>query len=444
MPPAPDSAPNRRESTSSLAPLAVRDFRLLFFSFVGWQLIHPLQVVTLIFWIQENADDDSRIILVGVVGTLRGLGALVFSLVSGAVSDRFDRRKVVLTAQSMGVIVALTTALVMILSTGNTLGFGLVFLLAFLASAPMAVDIPTRQAMVPEILGPRLTAQGMALNSAGMQLALPLAVFGVGFIIEALGTGGAYALSATGHAVAALLLLPMSYRSAHAASPDRVTIRRTLSDVADGLRFARGHALVLWVILLVVVLMALGFPPTASLGPTWVTTVVGASFTEFGFIMLTWGLGAFVASILLTRYARIERYGLVLSLGALIFAGSFVLFAAGETWPFATSGNFGLGFGFAMTQVAATTLLAHNTPNETRGRVMSLLMISIFAAQALALPVAIAGQAISLETLFPILSYVCLGSVGLLLLWRRELWGARVRPEALQPSIGAEAPAPTV
>ncbi|PZC42981.1 MAG: MFS family permease [Chloroflexi bacterium] len=427
MPPARRSPSNRLESTSSLAPFGVRDFRLLFFSFVGWQLIHPLQVVTLIFWIQENADDDSRIILVGAVGTIRGLGALIFSLFSGAVADRFDRRRVVMTAQSLGVLLALTTAVVMSVVSGSVLGFGSIFVLAFLAAAPLAVDIPTRQAMVPDILGPRLTAQGLALNSAGMQLAMPFAVFGVGIIIEALGTGGSYALSAVGHASAVLLLLPMSYRSTGGAGATRVTMRRTLSDVLDGFRFARGQAVVLWVILLVVVVMALGFPPTASLGPTWITTVVGASLSEFGFIMLTWGLGAFAASILLTRYARIERYGLVLSLGALTFAGSFVLFAAGTSWPFATVGNFGVGFGFAMMQVSATTLLAHHTPNETRGRVMSLLMISIFSAQMLALPIAALGQAVSLQTLFPILSYVCVGSAVLMLLARRELWQLRVR-----------------
>ena len=440
--PNPTGARSRLDATSSMAPLAVRDFRLLFLSFVGWQMIYPLQVVSLIFWIQDNADDDTRIILIGVLGSLRGVGALLFSLVAGALADRFDRRRLLLAAQGLGFLIALAVALLMRVAPGDTLGFALIFLLAFLSAAPAAIDFPTRQAMVPEILGPRLTSQGIALNSAGMQMAMPLGIFGVGLVIEALGTGGAYALSSAGHATALLLLLPMSYRTAARPHVAGAALRRTLADIVAGFRFARGHAVVLWVIVLVVVVLGIGFPPTASLGPTWVTTVVGASYAEFGFIALTWGVGALLASLWMTRVAAVQRQGRMLSLGALTFAGSFVLFAAGQSWPFAVAGNFGLGAGFAITQIAATSLIAHHTPNEVRGRVMSLLMIGIFAAQSLALPVAVAGQALTLQTLFPILSYVCVGSVVVLLLARRELWGLRVVPAAPSPDRPPDGPRP--
>ena len=73
---------------------------------------------------------------------------------------------------------------------------------------------------------------------------------------------------------------------------------------------------------------------------------------------------------------------------------------------------------------------------------MSLLMIGIFAAQSLALPVAVAGQALTLQTLFPILSYVCVGSVVVLLLARRELWGLRVVPAAPSPDRPPDGPRP--
>ena len=417
----------RQQSTSSLAPLAVRDFRLLFLGFVASQALMPLQVVTLIFWVQENADADVRIILVGVVGSVRGLGALFFTLVGGALADRFDRRRLLIAVQSFALLITLAMALQMTVSSGDALGFALLLALAFLASATFAIDIPTRQAMVPEILGPRLTSQGIALNTAGMQLALPLSIFGVGLLIEALGFGSAFALSAVGHLLALALLLPMEYRSGpRAVVAGATAVRRTLSDIALGMGYTRRQAVLLWVIVLLTVMMALGFPPTANLGPTWITTVVGASFAEFGFIALTWGLGAFLASLLLTRFAAVERQGVVLALGALTFAGAFVLFVAGQSWPFAVAGNFGLGVGFAVTQVSATALIAHHTPNEMRGRVLSLLMVNIFLAQALSLPVAAAGQAVSLETLFPILSYVCLGAVAAVLLMRRQLWRIRV------------------
>ena len=85
---------------SSLAPLRVRDFRLLFVGFVLGQSMMPLQFVTQIFWVQTHADPDIRLVLIGLIGTMRGAGMLTFGLLVGALADRFDRRLVLLTTQT--------------------------------------------------------------------------------------------------------------------------------------------------------------------------------------------------------------------------------------------------------------------------------------------------------------------------------------------------------
>ena len=168
-------------------------------------------------------------------------------------------------------------------------------------------------------------------------------------------------------------------------------------------------------------MMALGFPPTANLGPTWVTTVVGVSFSDFGWIALGWGSGALIASALLTRFPDFDQKGILIAGGVLLFAASFVVFAIGTSWHFAVVGNVGLGAGMATSQVASTSLIAAMTPNKVRGRVMSLLMLNMGVAQALTLPVV--AQAISLETLFPILGVTSAAPSAdslIVRLWRRS------------------------
>ena len=81
------------------APLAVRDFRLLFFGLLVGQALSPFQFVAQIIWVQVSAAEDVRIILVGLIAAVRGAGMLVFGLYGGALADRFDRRQLLIVTQ---------------------------------------------------------------------------------------------------------------------------------------------------------------------------------------------------------------------------------------------------------------------------------------------------------------------------------------------------------
>src|SRR3972149_2315829 len=91
-------------SVSGFAPLRVRDFRLLFIGLVFAQALMPLQFVTSIFWVQDSVGTDNRIVLVGAIGTTRGVGALLFGLYGGALADRFDRRKLLGAPQGKALV----------------------------------------------------------------------------------------------------------------------------------------------------------------------------------------------------------------------------------------------------------------------------------------------------------------------------------------------------
>lgn len=436
MAPGPETA-QAAASKSMWAPFSVPDFRLLFVGFTLGQAMMPLQFVTQIFWVQSHADPSVTIILVGVIGTMRGAGMLSFGLFGGALADRFDRRKLLMVTQAGALALNLGIAALMWLTPGDTPALIAFFILTFFASAMFAVDGPTRQAIVPEILGPRLTPGGIALNTAAMQLAMPISIFGVGILVDELGFAATYALSGSGHLIEIVTLSAMSYRSnfvRQAAGGFAETVR----DVGAGLAYTRRHKTVFWIIILLVVMMALGFPPTANLGPTWVTTVVGVSFSDFGLIALGWGSGALVASALQTRFPDFDQKGLLIAAGVLLFAASFVVFTIGTSWHFAVAGNIGLGAGMATSQVASTSLIAALTPNAVRGRVMSLLMLNMGVAQALTLPVAVLGQAVSLETLFPILAITCLGLVTLILVTQPTIWRARMSTAFAQQTPGDE------
>ncbi len=417
-------------------PLRLREFRLLLTGFIVGQSMMPLQFVASIAWIQFVADDSVEIIMVGAIGTIRGLGMIGFGLFGGALADRFDRRRLLMVTQAVAFISNILIAVVMWTGSGTTTDLIVFFALTVVASSAHAIDGPTRNAITPEILGPRLTPSGIALNAAAMQLAMPISIFASGLLIDHLGHGTVFAISAFGHLGEVLILAMMSYRTvfsaAHIAARQGQGAGQAVRDIVAGLRYARSKAVILWTVVIVVLMMSLIMPPTGTLGPQWVTTVVGATWSQFSYIAVFWGGGAMVASLVLVRFSWIERKGMLTALGVIVMALGFVVFTNPPTVLNAMLGNALLGIGMSTAMVSANATLAHETPNEMRGRIMGLVFLGMGIAQAVGLPLGAVAQALTMETLFPPMSYVVLAFLAGLILLRPVILRARVPQHPLE------------
>ena len=397
-------------------------------------MLMPLQFFTQIFWIQQNAPKDIWLLLVSLIGASRGIGALTFGLYGGALADRFDRKKLLVVTQLLLFLTTLTIAAVMFFTDGSLLGYILFFSLTFLASGLQSIDAPTRLAIIPDILGPTRIAAGLSLNQAAAQLSMPVALFGAGLIIDSFGFAGAYLLSSTGHVIVIIALLLMSYPSTlDRQLSDRITrrvnfgFRQAISDIRDGLSYARNHPVILWVIILMAAMMGLGFPATANLGPTWITTVVGVEIKYVGFVAMPWGIGALLAAVAMARFSSFERRGALVAAGALLFSLSFVIFVVGHSVSNVIVGNFGLGAGMTIATVSSTILIQHIVPNEVRGRVMSIFQLNIGFAQLMTLPVAALAQWLTLQLLFPIMAIATLVTILFILATHPQIILARIR-----------------
>jgi len=416
-----------------LDPLRDREFRLLLIGFVVGQGMMPLQFVASIAWMRVVAPDSIETLMVGVIGTVRGLGMILFSFLGGALADRFDRRRLLMVTQAVAFVCNIGIALVMWYSDGGTVAIAVFFALTALGSSAHAIDGPTRQAITPEILGPRLTPAGIALNSAAMQWAMPVSIFTSGFLIDSLGHGTVFAISSFGHLGEILILAMMSYRTVfsaeHRASQGtgfRESARQAGRDIAAGVQYARSKAVILWTVVFVFLMMSLIMPPTGTLGPLWVTTVVGATWSEFSYIAVFWGGGATVASLLLVRLSHIERKGLLCVAGVLAMALGFVVFTFQPTAINAIVGNFLLGVGMSTAMVSASAIIAHETPNEMRGRVMGLVFLGMGTAQAVGAPLGGVAQVLTMESLFPPLAWATFLLLALLVFVRPVVLRARV------------------
>lgn len=422
-----------------MEPFRLREFRLLLTGFVVGQSMMPLQFVASIAWIQFVADESVEIIMVGAIGTIRGLGMIGFGLFGGALADRFDRRRLLMVTQAVAFVSNILIAVVMWTGSGTSTDIIIFFALTIVASSAHAIDGPTRNAITPEILGPRLTPAGIALNSAAMQLAMPISIFASGLLIDHLGHGTVFAISACGHLGEVLILAMMSYRTvfsaAHLAARQGQGAGQAVRDIAAGLRFARSKAVILWTVLIVVLMMSLIMPPTGTLGPQWVTKVVGATWSQFSYIAVFWGGGAMVASLILVRFSWIERKGLLTGLGVIVMALGFVVFTNPPSQINAMMGNLLLGVGMSVAMVSANATLAYETPNEMRGRIMGLIFLGMGIAQAVGLPLGAVAQSLTMETLFPPMSFAVLAILAAIILFRPVILRARVPQHPPEPVV---------
>ncbi len=420
-----------------MEPLRLREFRLLLAGFIVGQSMMPLQFVASIAWIQLVAPDDIEILMVGAIGTIRGIGMIGFGLFGGALADRFDRRRLLMVTQAIAFISNMLIAVMIWTGSGGTTDIIIFFVLTIVASAALAIDGPTRNAITPEILGPRLTPSGIALNSAAMQFAMPVAIFASGLMIDHLGHGAVFAISSFGHLGEVIILAMMAYRTvfsaAHLAAARGQGPGQAIRDIGAGFRYARSKSVILWTVLIVVLMMSLIMPPTGTLGPQWVTTVVGATWSEFSYIAVFWGGGAMIASLFLVRFSWIERKGLLTGIGVIVMALGFVVFTNPPTVINAMMGNLLLGVGMSIAMVSANATLAHETPNEMRGRIMGLIFLGMGIAQLAGLPLGAVAQALSMETLFPPMSYAVLAVLVALIVFRPVIIRARVPQHPPEP-----------
>jgi predicted MFS family arabinose efflux permease len=381
-----------------------RDFRLLWLGMLVVNALLPLQFVTASLYLLHRGGAATGVALAGGLAASRGAGMLCCALVGGVYADRMDRRRLLLAVQTVALCANGLIALLMLYSPLSTpLTISALFACAFVAAGALAVDSPTRQAMIPQLVGEADMANAIALDVTAIQLAFPLSLPLAGVLIDTIGFGWTYAVSLVGHVAVLAALRALRYRG-HA-------VRRSQSIVGDlraGFGYAWRHRTVWWMITLVFAITTLAQPGVGQLGPIWMRTVLGLTPTQFGFMAATWGIGTVVGSVTLAQLGHVPYKGTMLTLAAAAFCGLVLVFGYSRSIPLTAAANFGLGLTLALTTVSAVALTQRLVPNTMQGRVMSLFMLNQGLSQFAAGPIGLLGQVASLPLVVPLMGWLSL------------------------------------
>ena len=296
------------------------------------------------------------------------LGAPVCALVltAGALADRLDRRRMLLTTQAGGLAVVGIGA---VLVWTEVMSLPLAVLIAVAFGTVVAFAMPVRSSLVPALVGTERVMQAVVMLTVGSNVAMIAGPLLVGGVIESAGVGWAFAVQAVcfagGFVAATRLRVP--------PHPPVAERRRLRAEIVEALRFVWHHDVLRALFALLALGGALMAGSAFTLLPRIARDEFGREASEAARLFALMGLGMVTTSLLLMRYrSRIRRRGLVF-MCSMVF-GTIDQIVQGFAPSFLTLQLLLLAWGLTggIYSNLNQALIQELTPRDRMGRVMAL------------------------------------------------------------------------
>ena len=386
---------NRVRQILQESALRHRSFRLLWVTSLCSSTARWADLVV-VGWLTLELTDSP--LMVGVVAACKMAG-LLFSPAMGVAADRIDRRRLLIVASLLSWSMALIT-LLLLLTGWMTIEY--LIALSLVSSLAWALDNPTRQAFISDLVEGRDLTNAIALNSVATEMTVVIGPALGGLLIPMLGMGGAYALIVTLYVLDLTLLgrlksvKPVTPRARESA----------LKSLIDGFSYVRENQPVLVLLVIAFLLNLLVAPYRYSFLPLFARYVLNVSAAGYGFLTSMAGVGALVAGLWVVAQTNLNKRGRLVALGSVLWPTSLLLFSLSNSYYLSLFLVLFAGLAQAISWTMIATLILSNTSPAMRGRVMGLrtgVVISLpfgnFFAGAAAEQFGVSG-ALSLYSIF--------------------------------------------
>jgi len=335
-----------------------RNFRL----FLGGQFLSQcgtwIQVVAR-GWLVLQLTDSA--FTVGLVTALGSLPILLFTLYGGVVADRVNKLRLVLVLQCLMLTEALALA---VLTDRGAITVHWVMGLAVFYGLLSAFEVPTRQALVSEMVGKAHLMNAIALNSSAFNVARVVGPSIAGALIATIGLAACFYVNAASYlaVIVGLLLVRLPRPEPPAFSP-------ALEALREGFGYVFGTPGPRALVTLIGVFGVFGFS-FITMMPVFARDALGLDAAGYGALVSAVGIGAAAAAIGTAAFGHRFRTARLAVRSWLLFA---VLLGAAAFAPgfWTALGLFTLtGCMMAFNGILANTMLQLQAPDRLRGRVM--------------------------------------------------------------------------
>jgi len=353
--------------------------------------------------------------LLGVITAMETLPALFFSLVAGALADRLDKRRFAMITQTLLALQALALGL---LVREHLAAFWPIFWLALFAGIVSSFDVPVRQSLLFDLVGPADIINATALNSVVFNVARILGPTIAALIIMRSGEAINFFANALsfGFVVWALWAIRIGPGAAAARALRRAEPLR--NQVAQGVAYVLAHRLIARMFAALLVFSVFGYN-YILLMPVFAKFVLHGGAHALGLLMTCLGVGALLGSLTMASRARTSLRSLVMA--GIVFPVSLIVFAAMHTVIPAAIAVGALGLCMVQFAVRFSSLLQTESDPDVRGRVLGLYNTVLVGFAPLgALQAGAIAQLYGAGTALAVGAAICIAAVVVAVLWPND------------------------
>jgi len=316
--------------------------------------------------------------LLGLVGALQFLPVMLLALFGGVIADRVPKKNLLLFTQSFATLQAI---LLWVLVFTGTVQLWHILVLALMLGVTNALDMPTRQAFVVEMVGREDLPNAVALNSSLFNMARIVGPGLGGLLIAWLGVTPLFLLNAISFVPVLIGLALIDPSQLHSLvkpviAGTVVQKQSTMQSLREGLAYIAKTPSVLLIIIVIGAVSLFGINFNVVL-PLFATDVLHAGPVGFGLLSSAIGFGALVSALWLAWGNKTPSIQQML-LGAIIFSVLEACFALAHLYVLSMILIAAVGFAQITFSATANTTLQTVTPDHLRGRVLSVYML-VFA-----------------------------------------------------------------
>ncbi len=343
-------------------------YRIFYFSLINQMAAMNMQMMARILLIYRLTESPT---ILGAISFAHAIPMLLLSLFGGVIADRFQKKQIILIGNLISVFVSLVVGLTLslgYLSAEIPGSWWILVVASIFQGIIMALSMPARQAIIPEIVGGEQIMNATSLNTMGMNIMRLFAPAVAGFLIDGISFAAVYYTMTGLYALAAFFISFIPETGKMKEKHDGA-----VADVTAALQYVRKNPIILTILGFALVGVVLAMPYRQLL-PIFTEDILEVGAAGMGIMMSVSGAGAIVGSVVIASLPNRKR-GLMLLASGVFLGIVLTAFSFSSSWQASLALIALVGLGQAAAMTLNSTLIQYYVDSEFRGRVMSILMM---------------------------------------------------------------------